>query len=51
MSIPHVLVTGANRGIGAAIVQALASDGWRVTLAGRSVEALEAVRAELPRPA
>jgi len=50
MSNPHALVTGANRGIGAAIVQALAGDGFRVTLAGRSVEALEKVRAELPAP-
>jgi len=49
MTIPHVLVTGANRGIGAAIAHALAADGWRVTLAGRSLEALERTRAALPR--
>jgi len=50
MTAPHVLVTGANRGIGAAIAQALAADGWRVTLAGRSIDALEQVRATLARP-
>jgi NAD(P)-dependent dehydrogenase (short-subunit alcohol dehydrogenase family) len=49
MAIPHVLVTGANRGIGAAIAQALAADGWRVTLAGRSLDALERVRESLPK--
>ena len=48
MSAPHVLVTGANRGIGAAIAHTLAADGWRVTLAGRSRDALESARATLP---
>jgi NAD(P)-dependent dehydrogenase (short-subunit alcohol dehydrogenase family) len=43
-----VLVTGAARGIGAAIAQALAGAGWHVTLAGRTRAALEAVRATLP---
>ena len=51
MTVQHVLVTGANRGIGAAIVQALAADGCRVTLAGRSIDALDAVRATLPKVA
>jgi len=32
--VPHALVTGATRGIGAAIALALAGAGWRVTLAG-----------------
>jgi NAD(P)-dependent dehydrogenase (short-subunit alcohol dehydrogenase family) len=45
---PHALVTGATRGIGVAIALALAGAGWRVTLAGRSLEALEAARATLP---
>jgi len=45
---PRVLVTGATRGIGAAIALALAGAGWQVTLAGRSRAALEAVRASLP---
>ena len=43
----RVLVTGATRGIGAAIAQALAGAGWHVTLAGRSRAALEEVRVTL----
>lgn len=39
----HALVTGAGRGIGAAIVRALASAGADITLLGRSREALELV--------
>ena len=45
---PRVLVTGATRGIGAAVAQALAEAGWQVTLAGRSRAALEEVRVMLP---
>ena len=44
----RVLITGATRGIGAAIAQALAATGWQVTLAGRSLAALEDVRVTLP---
>ena len=44
----RVLVTGATRGIGAAIAQALAAAGWHVTLAGRTRAALEEVRVTLP---
>jgi len=44
----RVLVTGAARGIGAAIARALAGAGWHVTLAGRTRAALEAVRLTLP---
>jgi NAD(P)-dependent dehydrogenase (short-subunit alcohol dehydrogenase family) len=44
----RVLVTGATRGIGAAIARALAGAGWHVTLAGRSRAALEEVRVTLP---
>ena len=43
----RVLVTGATRGIGAAIAQALAGAGWHVTLAGRTRAALEEVRVTL----
>ena len=37
------VVTGAGSGIGAAVVRALAADGWAVVLAGRRRDALEAV--------
>jgi NAD(P)-dependent dehydrogenase (short-subunit alcohol dehydrogenase family) len=43
----HALVTGAGRGIGAAIVRSLASAGADVTLLGRSRADLEVVAAEL----
>lgn len=44
----HALVTGAARGIGAAIARTLAEEGARLTLLGRKREALEAVANELP---
>lgn len=44
----HALVTGANRGIGAAIARRLARDGARVTLLVRRRVSAEALLAELP---
>lgn len=45
--IPVAIVTGASRGIGAAIVRQLAGDGFRIVAVARSTDALEAlVRAQ-----
>lgn len=44
----HAVVTGAGGGIGAAIAAALAAQGARLTLLGRSGAPLEALRASLP---
>lgn len=43
----HVVVTGAGRGIGAAIAHALAQTGARLSLIGRTRESLDKVAAEL----
>ena len=42
------IVTGAGTGIGRAVTLALARHGWKVALAGRRREPLEAVAAEAP---
>ena len=44
----HALVTGGGRGIGAAIAEALAAAGARVTLLGRTTAELEKTAAALP---
>lgn len=45
---PHVLITGAARGIGAAIAQALAADGAQITLLGRHAATLQSTCDALP---
>jgi NAD(P)-dependent dehydrogenase (short-subunit alcohol dehydrogenase family) len=44
----HALVTGAARGIGAAIARALAEEGATLTLLGRNAAALQQLAAQLP---
>lgn len=44
----HIVVTGAARGIGAAIARTLAADGHRLTMLGRRLDALQALAATLP---
>jgi len=43
----HALITGAGRGIGAAVARALAAHGARLTLVGRTVATLESMVGEL----
>jgi NAD(P)-dependent dehydrogenase (short-subunit alcohol dehydrogenase family) len=43
----HAVVTGGGRGIGAAVAEALAAQGARVTLLGRTTSALDATAASI----
>jgi len=44
---PTAIVTGASRGLGLALAQALAQRGWRLVVDARSADDLEAARAAL----
>ncbi|CAN0537137.1 unnamed protein product, partial [Laminaria digitata] len=43
-SRPTALITGASRGLGAALTEALASKGWRVIMTARDADTLQATR-------
>ncbi len=49
-SPPVILITGASTGIGAATARMLASEGWRLVLAARSIEKLDELASELGGP-
>jgi NAD(P)-dependent dehydrogenase (short-subunit alcohol dehydrogenase family) len=45
--LPEAFVTGGGRGIGANIARRLASDGWNVTVAARTIDQVDAVADEI----
>ena len=47
MKSRHAVITGAGRGIGAAIARGLAAQGATLTLMGRRLEPLQALASEL----
>jgi 3-hydroxybutyrate dehydrogenase len=47
VSAKHVLVTGGGRGIGAAVVERMVLDGYRVSFVGRSRSALDETQARV----
>ncbi|BFM09006.1 SDR family NAD(P)-dependent oxidoreductase [Halioxenophilus aromaticivorans] len=49
MTEKHIVITGAGRGIGAAIARRLAKEGVSLSLMGRTLAPLEALAEELPR--
>src|ERR687893_472448 len=50
MTPPTALVTGASRGLGAALAEVLGRRGWRLVVDGRTPDRLAATVAALPRP-
>jgi NAD(P)-dependent dehydrogenase (short-subunit alcohol dehydrogenase family) len=47
--MPVALITGASKGLGRALAQALAERGWSLVLDARGADALQALVRELPR--
>src|ERR671916_1047568 len=50
MTPPTALVTGASRGLGAALAEGLSRRGWRLVVDGRTPDRLAATVAALARP-